>query len=99
MALTTKTFTREMGYTHGQFLRVLPSAANGRPLDVEDGRAVVDAGDGRTITVTLEPERRRKIASISLPSTTVHFEFAGYEDAEADAEMKKFSRHFHKGGG
>jgi hypothetical protein len=88
-----------MGYTHTQFLRILPNAANGRPMELGDGRTVIDDGGGRTITVVLEPEQRRKIASISLPMTTVHFEFAGYGEDEADAEMEKFARHFHKGGG
>jgi len=95
----SKTFTREMGYTHGQFLRVLPNAAKGRPYNLANNRAVIDAGDGRTITVTLEPEQRRRIASISLPMTTVHFEFSGYGDGEVDGEMEKFALHFHKGGG
>lgn len=88
-----------MGYTHRQFLRVLGNAAGDRPYRVDGSRVVVDAGGGRSITVVLEPEGVRRIASIALPMTTVHFEFAGYGEGQAASEMEKFLIHFHKGGG
>lgn len=88
-----------MGYTHSQFLRVLDNAAGDRPYTLDNGRAVVDAGAGRTITVVMEPEGVRRIASISLPMTTVHFEFSGYPEDQVNSEMEKLMVHFHKGGG
>jgi hypothetical protein len=95
----TEVMTREMGFTHQQLLRILPNAAAGRSYHMEATQVIIEAGEGRTVTVVLEPEQVRKIASISLPQTTVHFKFAGFEDGEADAEMDRLFIHFHKGGG
>lgn len=95
----TTVITREMGFTHRQLRRVLSDAARGRPCHVGDDKVVIDAGNGGTITVTFEPESVRKIASISLPLTVVHFELSGFNDAGVETEMDMLATHFHKGGG
>ncbi|HIF09691.1 MAG TPA: hypothetical protein EYQ81_07485 [Sneathiellales bacterium] len=95
----TTVVTQEMGFTHKQLLRLLPRAAADRPYQLSDTQFVIDAGNSRTVTVVLEPETVRKIASVSLPQTTVHFEFSGFDYGEAEAEMDRLSIHFHKGGG
>ena len=91
--------TREMGFTHSQLRRVLSDAARGRPYQVGDDKVTIDPGEGRSITISFDPETVRKIASISLPLTVVHFELAGYDEGGVKAEMELLSTHFHKGGG
>jgi len=88
-----------MGFTHSQLQRILANVADGRPFHTKGTQTVIEIGEGRTVTVVMGPEQIRKIASITLPQTTVQFEFTGYEDTEAETEMDKIARHFHKGGG
>ena len=95
----TTVITQEMGFTHRQLLRILPLAAGDRKIDIQGTQVVIEAGDGKTVTVVLEPETIRKIASISLPQTRVHFEFTGFDEDEAAREMERLAIHFHKGGG
>lgn len=91
--------TKEMGFSHRQLLRVMSQAARGRPCRLGDAEVIIEDGDGRSVRVTLEPEQERRIASISLPLTVVHFEFSGFDESEANAELDRMSIHFHKGGG
>jgi len=90
---------KEMGYSHAEFRRALPAAV--RPFRVaerEDGFELTGAA-GRTVRIVLGPERRRRIASLQIPSTAVDFRFHGFSQKERERFMDRFDRYFRRGGG
>lgn len=91
-------FSREMGYAHAEFWRLLPSAA--APLTVEQGDTRALVGDGeRQLIITLHPESERRIASLSVPATRVDFAFRGFSDTERQTFMRRFDLCYQRGGG
>ena len=95
---TTTTFSREMGLTHAEFFRTLPAAMGGQAYQVSGRCISVEDGD-RRLTILLDPEGERRIALLRLPVTRVSFEFSRYTQQDIDAFMKRFERHFQRGGG
>ncbi len=91
-------FTREMGLTHREFFRLLPAALEGRPFSASESVVGVEEGSSR-ITITLEPQGERRIALLRIPFTRVTFDFSGYIEDEINAFMKRFERHYQRGGG
>ena len=90
--------TKDMGLTHRDFYRTFPSVAGEWPWQVIDDIVTLDHPMG-PVTIYLEPERLRKIALISLPVTTLRFEFATDDQSDVDAFIKTFDTHFRRGGG
>ena len=91
-------FSRDMGITHHEFFRTLPVALASTPCTVQ-GRDVVITEDTRRLVISLSPEGRRRIASLSLPTTQVHFTFSGYSPQDIEQFMARFDRAFQRGGG
>ena len=91
-------FSRDMGLTHNDFFRTLPTALPNLPYTVH-GHDVIVADDTRRLTISLAPEGRRRIAALSLPTTQVHFTFSGYSPEDIDRFMARFDRAFQRGGG
>ena len=54
---------------------------------------------GRRLEITLSPERRRTIGLFDLPVTDVRLAFVGYDEAGAEAMLRRFDRAFQRGGG
>ncbi len=94
----TTVVTKDMGLTHREFYRTFPSVAGAWAWHVSDDVVTLDHPAG-PVTIYLEPERRRTIALISLPATTVRFEFETHDQSEVDAFIKRFDTHFRRGGG
>ena len=92
------TFSREMGLTHAEFFRTLPAAMGGQTYVVSESRVSVE-DDDRRLTILLDSEGERRIALLRLPVTRVSFEFSGYTQQDIDVFMKRFERHFQRGGG
>lgn len=90
--------TKEMGLTHRDFYRSFVAVA-GEAAWQADGDVVTLQDTAGPIHIYLSPERRRTIASVSLPVTTLRFEFLHHEQAEVDAFMQRFDRCFRRGGG
>jgi len=91
--------TKDMGLTHREFYRTFPAVAGDWGWRIEDDVVTLDHPAG-PITIHVAPERRRRIARrISLPATTLRFEFATHEQTEVDAFMARFDMHFQRGGG
>ena len=90
--------TKEMGLTHREFYRTFASVAGEWPWHVLDDVVTLDHPMG-PVTIYLEPERRRTIARISLPATTLRFEFTTHDQSDVDAFMQRFDTHFRRGGG
>ena len=90
--------SKEMGLTHRDFFRTFPLVAGDWEWQVVDNVVTLDHPMG-LVTIRLEPEQRRKIALISLPTTTVRFEFPTQDQAEVDTFIQRFDTHFRRGGG
>ena len=92
------TLRREMGLSHGEFFRSLPAAMGDRRFSVS-APTVTMAEGARRLEITLAPERERRIGLLRLPVTCVTFDFTGYSEAEVEAFMRRFERHYQRGGG
>ncbi|MDH3231666.1 MAG: hypothetical protein OEN55_17900 [Alphaproteobacteria bacterium] len=89
---------KEMGYTHAEFLRLLPRAVGGADIRI-DGRVIqVNAGD-RGLRIDLSEESVRRLGNFRLPVTHVRLTFQGYSDAQRDALLARFWQTYQKGGG
>ena len=91
-------FSREMGLTHREFFRTLPSAMGDYNYTVNGNRieAILTTG---SLTIELAPESVRKIASFVIPKTGVKFSFSGVSDEERLSFITYFDRRFQRGGG
>ena len=90
--------TKDMGLTHREFYRTFPSVAGDWAWRVDDNIITLDHPSG-SITIHVSRERRRRIARISLPATTLRFEFTTDDQAEVDAFIERFDTRFRRGGG
>ncbi|MGB0681809.1 MAG: hypothetical protein ACPGOV_03845 [Magnetovibrionaceae bacterium] len=89
---------KQMGMTRGDFDRLIPLALGTEVFEkLPDGVRLGDAQ--RSLTITLGPEGKRKIALLELPSTPVTITFKGYTEEEAEAALAEFDRAFQRGGG
>ena len=89
---------KEMGYTHKEFIRLLPRAVDGADMAVTGNRFEVADGE-RTLCIELGEERERRIASFRLPLTPLSLTFTGYDEAGIEAVLDRFWRTYQKGGG
>ncbi|MEX2479535.1 MAG: hypothetical protein WD928_01615 [Gammaproteobacteria bacterium] len=89
----------EMGISRTDFVRVFPNIVGDGDCHWQDTAVRVSWPAGKTVAITLSPERVRRIASLSIPSLDVEFEFTGMSTTECESFMQRFDRAFHKGGG
>ena len=94
----TETFEREMTISHSDFFRILPKALNLYPYKREENVINVSLDEGE-ISITLSEERRRQIASLSLPVTDVTFQLKNVAENTKSKFFEKFDRAYHRGGG
>ena len=87
-----------MAVTHAEFLRLLPAAAGNLDYRVTDNTVVISHGPG-TITIELDDESRKSIASLSLPLTRLSIAFDNLTDHDAGLFLKHFNLVYQKGGG
>ena len=71
-------YRAEMGFSHGELLKGLPSAVHPYNITKESDRVYLVQSDDRTARIHLSPERVRAIASISLPITDVEITFENF---------------------
>jgi hypothetical protein len=98
MTQATHVVHKEMGYTHKEFMRLLPKAMGGADMAIAGNEIEVRDGE-RSLRVELGQETERRIANLSLPLTPVSLVFSGYSDAEIEAALDRFWRAYQKGGG
>jgi hypothetical protein len=91
-------FTREMAVTLQDFARTLPAVAGGHDCHLE-GRSARIGHPGGEILITLHPTTERRLGSFVIPATPVEFRFVGLEEEERRDFMRRFDRHFQRGGG
>lgn len=92
-------FSREMGFTHREFLLNL-QAALGDGYTLSDGgrRVEVPVDDGRVL-IRLGEQAERRIASLSLPAIEVEFSFENLDEVQRSEFYTAFRRSFQRGGG
>jgi hypothetical protein len=92
------TIHREMGLDHREFFRTLPAALEGSMFRVSGARIEVSAGWCQ-LRITLAPPAERRIGLLRLPVTRVTFEFTGGSEGKIEDFMRRFDRHYQRGGG
>jgi hypothetical protein len=91
-------FERDMACTEADWLRWLPAAVGDKHWKLQDGSAGVRIGDG-ALGLKWQVAAPRVIGLISLPVLQVRFRFAGLDDAQRYAFMKRFDLYMQRGGG
>ncbi len=91
-------FEREMGCTEAEWLRWLPDAIGDHFWKLHPNAAGVRIGDG-ALGLTWTVAEPRVIALMRMPRLVVHFRFAGLDDAQRYAFMKRFDLYMQRGGG
>lgn len=91
-------FTREMGLTADEFLRILPDAIGHGEYRVQGRKILIRAGSG-WVKILLHPTRERRLGMLTLPVTPVQFSFPCLDPGERERFMTRLERHFQRGGG
>jgi hypothetical protein len=91
-------FEREMGCTEAEWLRWLPAAIGDHFWKLHEQAAGVRIGDG-ALGLTWSVEAPRVIALVRMPRLRVNFRFAGLDEAQRHAFMKRFDLYMQRGGG
>ena len=90
--------TQQMGITHRDFFRLLPTALGTDGFTV-DGPTAVCEFDGKRVAISLGPEGERRIALLSIPTADVTITLSGFDEAEREKFMTTFDRAYQRGGG
>nr|VFK22284.1 MAG: hypothetical protein BECKLFY1418C_GA0070996_11145 [Candidatus Kentron sp. LFY] len=96
----SRTVSRHMGCHRRDFFRNLPTAMEGRSYRILDESLVMIREYGRQLEIRLQEGFQRSLSSsLQLPVTPIEFRFFGYCDAEVEAFLHAFDRHYQRGGG
>lgn len=93
-----ESFEREMACTEAEWLAWLPAAIGDHAWQREGSAARVQIGRG-ALALRWQPGEPRVIALMRLPCLRVRFAFAGLDEAERQAFMKRFDLYMQRGGG
>ncbi len=88
-----------MALTAAELHRLAVHLPGGENLTPEPRRVAADLGDGRAWSISLGPERARRIAMLSFPITDAEIRLTGFAPVEKDAFLTRFHTVFRKGGG
>lgn len=93
------THRAEMGFTHRELLKSLPSAV--APFSIEKRSDLVYRlhNGNRRVLLTLQSETCRRLKAITVPVTAVQLEFFGFDKANFEDFMRRYKSYLHKGGG
>ncbi len=91
-------FEREMGCTEAEWLMWLPNAIGDNFWKLQAHSAGVRIGEG-ALGLSWRTAAPRVIALMRIPRLLVRFRFAGLDDAQRYAFMKRFDLYMQRGGG
>jgi hypothetical protein len=91
--------TYEMVLTEAELARLAVHLDGGEALARGDRTVSAHFDDGRRWSITLGPERRRRIALFDLPLCDATIRLDGYAPADVETFLARFHRVFRKGGG
>jgi len=89
---------REMGFSHSEFIRLLPRALDTLPWQRQGLRIVITVGAGEVV-IELGEQRIRQIALLSLPLIPVTISWRGLADGAFAAFLERFDSYYRRGGG
>ncbi len=91
-------FERDMACTEADWLRWLPAAVGDHHWKLQTGSAGVRIADG-ALGIKWQVAEARVIALVRMPRLLVSFRFAGLDEAQRYAFMKRFDLYMQRGGG
>jgi hypothetical protein len=91
-------FERDMACTEADWLRWLPDAIGEHHWKLQDKSAGVRLGDG-ALGLQWQVGEPRVIGLVRMPRFLVSFRFAGLDEAQRHAFMKRFDLYMQRGGG
>lgn len=91
-------YSSDMGVTHNDFFRLLPSAMGDHQYQVNGNQVRAQVHSG-TVKITIGPQQERRIALMRIPYATVHFQFRGVTESQQQAFKAYFDLRFQRGGG
>lgn len=91
-------YTANMGLTHADFFRLLPSAMGDHPYRIEGNTVIGTIHDG-TVEIQLGAQQERRIALMVIPFADVSFRFRGVTEQQQQAFKSYFDLRFQRGGG
>lgn len=97
--MNTSQYAYQMSISHQEFMRLLPVAIAERPYLKKGNMIYINETEQREVAIHLSEEGEHKIAMLCLPSTTVTFNFSGYDKQEEESFLTYFHKRFQRGGG
>ena len=91
-------FEREMACSEADWLRWLPDAIGANHWKLQEKSAGVRIGDG-ALGLKWQVAEPRVIALVRMPRFLVSFRFAGLDETQRYAFMKRFDLYMQRGGG
>jgi len=91
-------YADDMGLTHGDFFRLLPSAMGSHAYRIE-GNTVHGEIDQGTVEIVMGEQQVRRIALMAIPFARVSFHFRGVSALQQQAFKEYFDLRFQRGGG
>lgn len=92
-------FERDMGCTQAEWQGWLPNAIGHHAWRQEGASATVRIGAAGTLAIHWRAAEPRRIALLRIPRLLVSFRFAGMDDPQCHAFMKRFDLYMQRGGG
>ena len=92
-------FERDMGCTQAEWQGWLPNAIGHHAWRQEGASATVHIGVAGTLAIQWRAAEPRRIALLHIPRLLVSFRFAGMDDPQRHAFMKRFDLYMQRGGG
>jgi hypothetical protein len=91
-------FDRDMGCTEAEWLGWLPAAIGAHHYKLQSQSAGVRIGDG-ALGLKWHQAAPRVIGQVQIPVLKVSFRFAGVQEPQRYAFMKRFDLYMQRGGG
>ena len=88
--------TKQMGYTHADFFRLLPSAMGDTPYEV-NGLEINCKLPSGTLKISLGEERERRMALVVIPYTEITFDYRNVKEEDRLTFINYFDLRFMKG--
>jgi hypothetical protein len=92
-------FERDMACTETEWLRWLPGATQGLPLDTSGAGQATVRMDGGQLRLHWRALPERQIALVRLPRLGVRFVFSGVDEDRRQRFMRYFDLYTQRGGG
>jgi len=91
-------FSKEMGVTHADFFRLLPSAMGDHPYRIDKHTVHGQIAQG-TVIIKIGEQQVRRIALMAIPFANVSFSYRGVSRDQLTAFTAHFDLRFQRGGG